>query len=469
MYLTINQFQIVERDVRNEGITFSHLEYDLLDHVCCDVEDRMSSGLSFDDAYKSVKSDIGIQGLRRVQEETLLLINKKYRMMKKSMKTLGTIALASMSVAAVAKIMHWPGASLLMTLSFVVVSLVFFPAALYVWYKEVFNKKHAYIVVLAFIGGFTFMAGTLFKLMHWPGAAISLALGELFIVLTIIIGGIVYLNSKQPKKESKGILITGIIGLILFLFGILSKIQHWPGATYMLILGTILFFGVFLTIYNLNAYKEEKSVNKIFIFTVFAATIVITLSFLLTTKFSSNILYGFLDYDKELHYSISLTENQINKIPDSVRKLSEINQSADDLYLSITDLKKDLISFTKGVDIDVNNLKVNDLNYLKSFGLDKNANNRLLGNEKDGKIYLLFNDIQNYKSLLKKQEGMESFSEGLLSLNKENLSDWITKNFLKVPMITTINNLTQLQLEIRLTQLESLTKAYRTIAKNSEE
>ncbi|HRW62659.1 MAG TPA: hypothetical protein P5132_04190, partial [Bacteroidales bacterium] len=90
MYLTIDQFQIVERDVQNEGITFSHLEYDLLDHVCCDIEDRMSGGLSFDDAYNSVKSDIGIQGLRRVQEETLLLINKKYRMMKKSMKTLGT-------------------------------------------------------------------------------------------------------------------------------------------------------------------------------------------------------------------------------------------------------------------------------------------------------------------------------------------------------------------------------------------
>ncbi len=469
MHLTIDQFQIVERDVQNEGITFSHLEYDLLDHVCCDVEDRMSSGLSFNDAYKAVKSDIGIQGLRRVQEETLLLINKKYRMMKKSMKTLGTIALASMSVAAVAKIMHWPGASLLMTLSFVVVSLVFFPAALYVWYKEVFNKNHAYIVVFAFIGGFTFMAGTLFKLMHWPGASISLALGELFILLTVIIGGISYLNSRQPKNASKGILLTGIIGLVLFLFGILSKIQHWPGATYMLILGTVLFFGIFLTIYNLNAYKDEKSVNKIYIFTVFAASIVITLSFLLTTKFSSNILNGFLDYDKELHYSISMTENQINKIPDSVRKSSEINQSADNLYLSITDLKKDLVTITEGIDIDVNNLKADDLNYLKSFGLDKNEYNRLLGNEKDGKINLLLNDIQNYKSLLKKQAGMESFSDEIISLNQENFSDWITENFFKVPMITTINNLTQLQMEIRLTQLESLTKAYRTIAKTSEE
>lgn len=469
MYLTIDQLQIVERDVQNEGITFSHLEYDLLDHVCCDIEDRMSYGLSFDDAYNAVKSDIGIQGLRRVQEETLLLINKKYRMMKKSMKTLGTIALATMSVAAVAKLMHWPGASLLMTLSFLVVALVFFPAALYVWYKEVFNKQRAYIVILAFIGGFTFMTGTLFKLMHWPGAAISLALGELFIVLTIIVGGISYLRSKQPKNASNGILLTGIIGLVLFLFGIISKIQHWPGATIMLILGTLLFFGIFLTIYNLNAYKDENSVSKLYIFTVFAAAIVILLSVLLTTKFTNNALYGFLENDYELHNSIKITESQITNIPDSFRNSNEINQIANNLYNSITDLKRDLVLINEGSDIDVDNLKINDLNYLRSFKLDENSYNKLFGQEKEGKIYVLFNDIQNYKALITKQEGMESFCNEIISLKQENFNDWITENFHTVPMITTINNLTQLQMEIRLTQLESLTQASKAIAVIGEE
>jgi len=469
MYLTIDQFQIVERDVQNEGITFSHLEYDLLDHVCCDIEDRMSKGLSFDNAYNSVKSDIGIQGLRRVQEETLLLINKNYRMMKKSMKTLGTIALASMSVAAVAKLMHWPGASTLMTLSFLAVSLFFFPAALYVWYKEVFNKKRAFIVILAFIGGFTFMAGTLFKLMHWPVAGILITSGEFFIILTIITGGINYLKSKQPKSSSNGILITGIIGLVLFLLGILFKLMHWPGAFTMLIFGTVLFFGIFLTVYNLNAYREEKSINKIFIFTVFAATIVITLSFLISTKFSSNILYGFIDYDIELQHSINITEKQINTIPESFRNSDEINLSANNLYNSITEIKKDLISITESKDIDVNNLKIDDIKYLKSFKLDENSYNKLIGKEKDGKIYMLFNDIHNYKSLLNKQEGMEYFYDGIISLKQENFSEWVKENFFTVPMIVTINNLSQLQMEIRLTQLESLTQDYKIFTEISKE
>ena len=162
MQLSLDQLRIVEHDVQIEGITYSHLEYDLLDHVCCDIEDRMQKGISFDDAYKAVKLDVGIQGLRRVQEETLLLINKNYRMMKKSMKTLGTIALAGISVAALAKIMHWPLASPLIILSTFTVSTIFFPAALYVWYKEVFQKKNGFIVILAFFAGFTFMYGTLF-------------------------------------------------------------------------------------------------------------------------------------------------------------------------------------------------------------------------------------------------------------------------------------------------------------------
>ena len=468
MYLTTDQFQIVERDVQNEGITYSHLEYDLLDHVCCDIENRMSNGHSFDDAYKEVRSEIGNQGLRRVQEETLLLINKNYRMMKKSMKTLGTIALASMSLAAVAKLMHWPGASILMTLSFLVVGAVFFPAALYVWYKEVFDKKRAFIVVLTFLGGFTFMAGTLFKLMHWPGAGVLLTSGELLIILTILIGGINYLISKQIKRASNGILITGIVGLVMFLLGILFKMLHWPGAASLLIFGTILFFGIFITVYNYNAYKEEKSVNKTFVFTVFAATIIILFSFLLTTKFSSSVLYGLLENDNELHYSINVTENQINKIPDFIRNSSEINQSANNLCNSITDIKKDLILIAGVNTIDVNHLKYEDLNYLRSIKLDENTLSKLIGKEQTGEIYKLFDDIQNYKSILNKQKGMEKFYDGIISLTQENYNDWITENIFTVPLITTINSLTQLQMEIRLTQQESLAKAYKTFAEINE-
>ena len=466
MQLSLDQFKVVERDVQSEGITYSHLEYDLLDHVCCDIEDRMRTGFSFDDAYKAVKLDVGLQGLRRVQQETLLLINKNYRMMKKSMKILGTVALAGISIAALAKIMHWPGASYLIILSTFIVSTVFFPTALYVWYKEVFNKKHAFIVILTFFGGFTFMYGTLFKLMHWPYGSILLAVGEILTILTIIVGGINYLFSKHSKTYPKGLLITGIIGLVGFSLGTMFKIQHWPGAAILLLLGSILFFSIFLPIYVYHIYKEEKTVKNSFIFSVYALTFIITFTFLLANP-ARNILDAYVYRVNELHSSISITENQINTIPKSSKDSNGINQTANTLFNSISNLKKELVIAAGGIDINVNQLKIEDLKYLKKSGSNKSSGDLL-----EGKAYILYNDIQEYKSLLIKGFDKKSFSvdfiNGVLFLKQDNAQDWIAQNFYNVLLVVTINNLTQLQLDIRLAQQEALSSINLIVAENHE-
>jgi hypothetical protein len=472
MYLSLDQFQVVERDVQSEGITYSHLEYDLLDHVCCDIEDRMRTGISFDEAYQAVKLDVGIQGLRRVQQETLLLINKNYRMMKKSMKTLGTIALAGVSLAAVAKIMHWPGASLLILLSTFIVSTIFFPAALYVWYKEVFQKKHGFIVILTFFAGFTFMYGTLFKIQHWPFANILLIIGELLTIITIIIGGITFLISKSTSKDRKGLLVIGIIGLVGFSLGTLFKIQHWPGATILLLLGSILLFSVFLPIYAYNTYKGETTIKNSFIFSVFALMFIITFTFLLTIKSSQSILVAYTYRVNELHSSISVTENLIKDIPEMENSV-EINQKANMLFKSITDLKNDLVNISGGTDIKVNHLKIEDLKYLKKSAANKTYIDLLEGNMQNGKAYLLYNDIQKYKSFIINGLGNHPYSANLISktllLSQDNPQDWIRQNFYQVPLVTSLNNLSQIQFDIRLAQQEALNNMNLALVENIQE
>ncbi|MDA3954335.1 MAG: hypothetical protein PF485_11875 [Bacteroidales bacterium] len=472
MQLSLDQFRIIERDVQSEGITFSHLECDLLDHVCCDIEDRMRTGFSFDDAYQTVKREIGIQGLRRVQEETLLLINKNYRMMKKSMKILGTIALAGVSIAAVAKIMHWPGASLLILLSTFIVSTIFFPAVLYVWYKEVFLKKHGFIVILTFFAGFTFMYGTLFKIQHWPFANILLIIGELLTIITIIIGGITYLISKPTSKDRKGLLVIGIIGLVAFALGTLFKIQHWPGATILLLLGSILLFSVFLPIYAYHTYKGETTIKNSFIFSVFALMFIITFTFLLSIKSSQSILDAYAYRVNELHSSISTIENLIKDIPEKENSV-EITQKADVLFNSITDLKNNLVNITGGTNINVNQLKIEDIKYLKHSSTNKSYTNLLEGNMQNGKAYLLYNDIQKYKSFI--INGLENnpYSMDLVNENlflpQDNPKDWIIQNFYLVPLVTSLNNLSQIQLDIRLVQQEALNNMNLALVENIQE
>ena len=82
--LSIANIEFIKREVSKSGITFSHLIDDLIDHVCCDTEYEMSNGLPFEKAYDSVKQKIGMEGLEHIQYDTLYLINKKYRIMKKN-------------------------------------------------------------------------------------------------------------------------------------------------------------------------------------------------------------------------------------------------------------------------------------------------------------------------------------------------------------------------------------------------
>ena len=50
--LSLHHIDQISRDISRQEITFSHLLEDLIDHVCCDVENEMQNGLSFSEAYR---------------------------------------------------------------------------------------------------------------------------------------------------------------------------------------------------------------------------------------------------------------------------------------------------------------------------------------------------------------------------------------------------------------------------------
>ena len=60
--LTLHHIEQISRDIRKQEIVFSHLLEDLIDHVCCDVEQEMQSGLNFTEAYQGVKQKMGYEG-----------------------------------------------------------------------------------------------------------------------------------------------------------------------------------------------------------------------------------------------------------------------------------------------------------------------------------------------------------------------------------------------------------------------
>jgi hypothetical protein len=119
--------------------------------------------------------------------------------MKNKVYIFGIVLLILFTIGAVLKINHWPGAAIAITVSLVLFSLVLCPVALLSAYRA--EQKHAFIYV---IGGITIainFIGALFKIMHWPGAGIMLTIAIIIPFILFLPAYLIY----QGKKETRNI------------------------------------------------------------------------------------------------------------------------------------------------------------------------------------------------------------------------------------------------------------------------
>jgi len=70
-FISEKQLAIISADLTDQGIVHARLKMELLDHLCCMIEDRMQTGEDFETAYQEVKSTFGTNGLRELQAATI--------------------------------------------------------------------------------------------------------------------------------------------------------------------------------------------------------------------------------------------------------------------------------------------------------------------------------------------------------------------------------------------------------------
>ncbi len=140
------------------------------------------------------------------------------------------------------------------------------------------------LYLIGMISGMISILGTLFKVQHWPGASIMLTLGLAGLALGFLPAFARYrIKEAKRKNESinKGLWIGGIIAGMLVIMGTLFKIMHWPGAGIALIVSWSLLAVVILPLLVLNQLKQsEQRINSFFgilIITVSAAVFIMAL------------------------------------------------------------------------------------------------------------------------------------------------------------------------------------------------
>lgn len=81
MDLSISQIEFIKKEIRRRGIKMKSLQQDLLDHICCLIEEQTKNGTSFERAYENAIKQFGENGLEKVQNETNISLIKNQLVM----------------------------------------------------------------------------------------------------------------------------------------------------------------------------------------------------------------------------------------------------------------------------------------------------------------------------------------------------------------------------------------------------
>jgi len=468
--LTIEQFQRISTDVESADITFSHLRAELIDHLCCDIEMKMNFGLSFDTAYHHVMHQLGIDGLKKIQDETIRFINYKYNFMKTLMKVSGFLAPLLIAFGALFKVLHYPGAGIILILGSFVAAFLFLPSVIYVLYAEQKESKRIAQYVFGFIAGFGYIFGTLFKIMHWPGANWVLILGIGTAALVFMPLWITNQLSKVTDKQKRWLLYIGGGASILYLLGFLFKISHLPGASVIHTTGIVILIVAFIPLYTRYLICNTTTVSVNYIYAVIAAVCFVLTTTLISINLSTNFLISF----SRIYNSVDRQTEQYAKQNDMLYNIllndtastdkeqaTLIREQSDMVCAYIHNIALKLVSETEAENV----IHVIHGNRIDAMAIQRGSE---LGStmtimlNPERKADSLYHKLENYRrninSIITDTDFKSSVNELLFPSYKSNQqqNSWQESNFAYSGLLSTINKLSLMEQNVRIVENEAI-------------
>ena len=162
------------------------------------------------------------------------------------------------------------------------------------------------------------MAGALLTL-----AALS---GILFFIPALALSRL----SDQENKAKRPAYILGAAGIVLFVAGMLFRMQHWPLATLFIVIGIILLCFLAFPMFTWLTWKEEGHISSMFIFLVIGFILIVVPGAMITLNLQrsyqvyyypnvdqQNLLYDYLFRNNSSiidRYKDSLNYNQMEQL-----------------------------------------------------------------------------------------------------------------------------------------------------------
>lgn len=217
--ITDEQIEYIINDIRRNGVEMEDLQLNLLDHICCKVEQEFKENDDFERFYKQVVKELCNSNLYEIEVETINLLKfKNYYFMKKAMMISGGVSTVIFLFGCFFKLMHWPGASVLLLLGIVLMSFVFLPLAMLLMGREPEKTTQDRITLMTgTITGILYSMAVLFTVMHWPGSS-TLWFATVGVSMLVFIPLYFFTGIRRPEKKLytifTSVLLVGATGLI---------------------------------------------------------------------------------------------------------------------------------------------------------------------------------------------------------------------------------------------------------------
>lgn len=172
------QVDFILREVQARGVTIEDLQWNLVDHMCCIIENEMSDTDDFYLFFERQLPRFFNDNLREIQEETeLLLTFKHFYAMKKTLIYAGLTASFFTLLGSFLKVMHWPGAAICLILGIGIFCILFLPLMILLKFKDEVTNTDKLVQSFGLLTGMAASIGFLFKIQHWPFANILMFSG----------------------------------------------------------------------------------------------------------------------------------------------------------------------------------------------------------------------------------------------------------------------------------------------------
>jgi len=211
--LSTGQIHQIEKDVQQAGINFSHLSSDLVDHICCYVEELMENGKNFEKAYAQVRFEIDFENLKDIQIQTIIVINQKFKTMKTLMKVSGISGFLLFIIGLFMKIGHVEGAGIIFTLAFLCLIVAYLPALTLTVRKEKILGKKLPLFYSGVVAVFFTMITFVFIMMHWPYRVYPLLASWLTMMIFLILYFFHTLKTQENRIINLSILL--VLSIVL--------------------------------------------------------------------------------------------------------------------------------------------------------------------------------------------------------------------------------------------------------------